>query len=493
MTGTFLLFPGLVAAALVLDGLVRPRRGAGARWPLRGAAGMVLLMLLVACGFGLFLGICGNPLASAILTLALVALFAIVSNAKQAMLGEPLVFTDLVLVGAVLRHPQFYLSALSPVQKGALVVSGPVLLALFAWLFVGDIGAHLAGALLLGGSLVLLRLVLAVPPWNGLARMPDLDGDVRRHGLLATLLLYWVRWRATPDPAPRAGSPAAAATAADAPVAVIVQCESFADPVELFGDVALELPGLATARAAAWQWGDLHVSGFGAYTMRTEYGLIFGRDEEELGFRRFDPFLTATGEASHALPARLAWRGWRSLFLHPHDLRFYNRHRIMPAAGFAEMMGEEHFAPPSAGEGRYVTDAAMAGTIGDLARDSAGPTLLYAVTIENHGPWAPEDGPGPRDLVSSYLRLVRNSDAMLTALLDTLGGLGRPAVLVFFGDHRPSIPGVTTPGPVRHTPYVIVRLDASGAVVEGERRRVDLTPAQLHHAVHDLLATSLAE
>jgi hypothetical protein len=205
---------------------------------------------------------------------------------------------------------------------------------------------------------------------------------------------------------------------------------SFADPVELFGDPALELPGLARARADAWQWGNLNVSGFGAYTMRTEYGLIFGRDEEELGFRRYDPFLTATREASHALPARLAVRGWRSLFLHPHDLRFYNRHRIMPAAGFAEMVGEEHFAPPSAGR-RYVTDAAMAGTIGDLARNATEPTVLYAVTIENHGPWAPDDGPGPRDLVSSYLRLVRNSDAMLARLLQELAGLGRPSVLVF--------------------------------------------------------------
>ena len=148
-----------------------------------------------------------------------------------------------------------------------------------------------------------------------------------------------------------------------------------------------------------------------------------------------------------------------------------------------------HFAPPSAGEGRYVTDAAMAGTIGDLARKATEATVLYAVTIENHGPWAPEDGSGPRDLVSSYLRLVRNSDAMLATLLEALADLGRPSVLVFFGDHRPSIPGVTTPGPVRHTPYVVVRLDASGAVVEGEQRRVDLTPAQLHHAVHDLLAT----
>src|SRR3546814_10576991 len=85
----------------------------------------------------------------------------------------------------------------------------------------------------------------------------------------------------------------------------MVQCESYADPAELFDDPALVLPGLAAARASAWRQGRLLVSGFGAYTMRTEYGLIFGRDEADLGFRRFDPYLTAIGETSHALPIRL--------------------------------------------------------------------------------------------------------------------------------------------------------------------------------------------
>lgn len=64
---------------------------------------------------------------------------------------------------------------------------------------------------------------------------------------------------------------------------MIVQCESFTDPVTLFGDPALALPGLERARAMAWQSGRLLVSGFGAYTMRTEYGVLFGLPEEQLG------------------------------------------------------------------------------------------------------------------------------------------------------------------------------------------------------------------
>jgi hypothetical protein len=275
--------------------------------------------------------------------------------------------------------------------------------------------------------------------------------------------------------------------ALDAPeLLVAIQCESFADPVELFGDPAFSLPNLASACANAWQYGNLEVSGFGAYTMRTEYAVLFGREEEQLGFRRYDPFLTALSEASYALPMRLGTR-WRSLFLHPHDMRFYGRDRIMPAAGFRELVGEDRFAPPTPGERRYVTDAAMSAQILELARTAPEPSLLYAVTIENHGPWSPDGASAGRDLASSYLHLVRKSDDMLAGLIAGLAALGKPAMLVFFGDHRPSIPGATDPNGPRHTPYVIMRFDSQGRFLRGENRRVDLTPAGLHHAMLDIV------
>lgn len=473
----------LLAGSVILDGLVYPRV---VRFPYgRSVAGYWLLGLMTLAPFGLVLAISGNPLASAILALALVALFTMVSNAKLAMLGEPLVFSDLALIGAVFRHPQFYLSALTPMQKGALVLAGPILAIALWWLSRFDPVAHITGLALLAASLGLLVLSMKVRPWARMARAADHHDDVARHGLLPSILLYWMHWRRSVDPAPRL--PIATRPAAGE-VVVLVQCESFADPVELFGDEALELPGLAAARAQAWQWGALRVNGFGAYTMRTEYGVLFGRDDDDLGFRRFDPFLTALGEASFALPARLGAGGWRSLFVHPHDLRFYNRAEIMQAGGFVDLIGPEHFAPPGPDEGRYVTDAAIAAKIGDLVRDVSAPTLVYAVTIENHGPWEPHEGSS--NLVDGYMRLVRKGDAMLQTLIDDLAQLGRPATLVYFGDHRPSIRGVVTPGGDRHTPYVIMRFDAEGQAVQGQGQgsRADLTPAGLHHTVLDLLS-----
>lgn len=439
--------------------------------------------------FGLFLALFGNGAVALAVALVVQLLLVLASNAKQAVLGEPLLFSDFALVGAVFRHPQFYLSAIRFWQRVVMGLAVVALLAMLAWFSVADSRAHGEGLILLVGGIAALVLSLRLRVLRRLALVPDIHADTQRLGLLPVILLYWLRWRDICDPLP---CPAVKREMPKDPpeLLVIIQCESFADPKSLFADLAPALPGLAFARENAQQWGDLAVSGFGAYTMRTEYGVLFGRDEEMLGFRRYDPFLTALGEASYALPARL--KDWRALFIHPHDMRFYGRDRILPAGGFAELVGENRFAPPVSGDSRYVTDAAMADEILELAQAATGPTMLYAVTIENHGPWsdigAPQEGGG---LADDYLRLVGNSDAMLTSLLAGIGALKRSALLVFFGDHRPSIPGITSPDGDRHTPYVMMRIDAEGGIVPGENRRTDLTPAELHHAILEVVLGQL--
>ncbi len=247
-----------------------------------------------------------------------------------------------------------------------------------------------------------------------------------------------------------------------------MQCESFADPVDIAGEARHALPGLASARAAAWQWGELDVSGFGAYTMRTEYGVLFGRSEAALGFRRYDPFLSAQGEASYALSARLRGAGYHCSFVHPHDMRFYGRDRLMPAIGFDRM---------------YIDDRTLGASLVDLVDSAAEPTLIYAVTMENHGPWDSDTARDAHGRLNAYLRHLQSSDAMLSDLIERLSSNCQPALLVFFGDHRPSIPGVTAPGGARHTPYVILRFDSAGPVLNGGAGRIDLSPAALHHAV----------
>lgn len=474
MTHNLVLLAAMLSVSLVLDALVRPRRATGRQWP-----GLLLHLLVITGFFGLGLTLSGNfPVATA-LSIAVMTLFAVASNAKHSVLGEPLIFSDLALVSFVVRHPRFYLSAISVRQRWIVAVMGAAAAIAFLLLFSWSPDGHVTGALLLLASLAILWLILGSRWAATLAPKPDLDGDVARYGLVATMALYWRRWRESPDPP---HCPAIDAAGDDAPeLIVVVQCESFADPVDIANGTADALPGLRAAREAAWQSGKLEVSGFGAYTMRTEYAVLFGRGEDALGFRRYDPFLTALGETSYALPARLKGAGYRSLFVHPYDMRFYGRDRLMPAIGFDRLIGEGGFtsAPRTT---RYIDDRTLGRKLTELVRDASGPTLIYAVTMENHGPWDSDAAGGADSRLDAFLRHLRNSDAMLTDLIDGLKTAGKPALLVFFGDHRPSIPGIVTPGGERHTPYVMMRFDADGRPMTRDVR-IALTPAMLHHTI----------
>jgi Sulfatase len=472
----------MLAGSLLLDGTVRQRRIGGWCWQ-----GRCLHLLVVTAAFGFFLAGSGNGPVAAILATALMALFTITSNAKHKMLGEPLVFSDLALIAALVRHPRFYFTAISSGQRWTLAIGAPILLLAIAGLFVPRATPHLAGLGLLIVAAGAMFLLLKSRTIGALARTPDVGADLVRLGIIATLLLYWLRWRRTPDPpvcpvleAQREDDLSAHMVPPD--LIVIVQCESFADPVELTGDHQDALSGLTHARHLAWQWGDLGVSGFGAYTMRTEYGVLFGRSEAALGFRRYDPFLTAHGETSYALSARLGGAGYHCLFVHPHDMRFYGRDQLMPAIGFDHLIGEDSF-PPIADGARYVADQAVGASLGELIDKADGPTLIYAVTMENHGPWDKDRLTGSPGGLDAYLRHLRSSDAMLSQLVERMSAAGRPGLLVFFGDHRPSIPGVTEPGGARHTPYVMLRFSGEGQVQAGANARADLSPDELHHAI----------
>lgn len=470
----------MLIASLLLDAAVRPRTTRIRRWQ-----GLVLHSTIMTATFGLWLACSGNVLVAAVLATALMALLTVASNAKHRMLGEPLIFSDLALIVAIVRHPRFYFTAIPMHQRGMFAIAALTALIVLVLLFSTQLHPHLVGVALLLFSGGALPFLLSNRWFDAAVKAPDLANDLDRYGLLATLLLYWRRWRRTsdPQPCPPLGEIADGTHPARPEIIVIVQCESFADPVEITGEARDELPGLARARAAAWQWGDLHVSGFGAYTMRTEYGVLFGRKEAELGFRRYDPFLTARGEASYALSTRLRGAGYHCSFVHPHDMRFYNRDELMPAIGFDNLIGEERFASISDRVGRYIDDRTLGASLIHLVDQAVGPTLIYSVTMENHGPWDSDNARDARGRRDAYLRHLRSSDTMLSELVERLSKDGRPALLVFFGDHRPSIPGVTAPGDARHTPYVILRFDGGGPVQNGSAGRIDLSPAALHHAI----------
>ncbi|KON64246.1 sulfatase [Komagataeibacter europaeus] len=436
----------------------------------------VLDMLCTLVGYGGWLALTGNMSVAALMTPVLMTVIVVASNIKYKVLGEPLLFSDLVVARSFLQHPQFYLFSIPATARLALVVLVIVLPVLF-WVYASvALFPHL-----LGGSILLLGcLLLGICPARSWAPVPDMKHDLSRLGLPGSMLLYWRRWRGSPDlppPVPLQGT-------AIYDQIIIVQCESFSDPTTLGlpADIAIPpMPGLTRARQLASHQGPLCVSGFGAYTMRSEYGVLFGQSEKELGFRQYDPFLTARREHSHALPFRLKAMGYESTFIHPHDLRFYDRKTLMPAMGFTHVIRPgPHVSTDSM---PYFSDITLGETLDDIVRTARTPSLFYTVTMENHGPWP--TGADRNAPLRHYLEHVANSDQMLLNLINDLSKQTGRSLLVFFGDHRPSIPGVITPGALRDVPYVVLSFPLTEKTAHCPS--IALTPAQLNKLITTLI------
>jgi len=250
--------------------------------------------------------------------------------------------------------------------------------------------------------------------------------------------------------APPVGTPKS--TAAPREPIVLVQSESFFDARRLHADVPRDLlPTFDACSATALQRGLLSVPGWGANTMRTEFAVLSGLSDVELGFDRFNPYHAFARRPVASLAWELRARGYRTVCVHPFDRRFFRRDIAMPNLGFDAFLGPESFVG-AACNGLYVTDEALAQRIVTLL-GSEGPNLfVFAITMENHGPWngaVSGREPGRRVLAMAapdaalrqYLDGLRNADRMLAVLSDALAK-EHPGLLGFYGDHLPSLPTV---------------------------------------------------
>jgi len=464
----------LFAAATLLERAVTPRP---ARWR-RPALAWAALGGFCLGGYAMLLGLTGRPLLALLLAVASAVALQRVSNAKYALLREPLVFSDFALIPQVLRHPRLYYAELAQ-QTRTWLLALPVVALLGLWLWLEPALPHPVWRLplLLGGPGLLCAL-----PWLPLlgpalrreaARVlpaPDPLDALERLGLGASLLLGLLRWLDTRPPAVPLPAPLPAVHGArPAPLVLAVQSESFLDLRRLRED-APPLPNLARAQARAVAWGPLGVPAIGAYTMRTEYAFLTATPNRAMGFDGFDPYLRADRHPLPALPGLLAAAGWETVFVHPHVPEFFRRHKVMPALGFRRLVTEEAFAGVER-IGPYVSDSALTTELLRRMAEATEPCFLFAVTMENHGPWRPGRLPGLEQEAAIYGRHLVHADAMLGRLLEGLEASGRPWVFCFFGDHPPILRSIGDPAPDHRSDYLLL---SSAGTAAGPAREIDV-------------------
>jgi hypothetical protein len=414
----------------------------GCRW-VAGAwrrSGLWLDLVFPVALMASLLGMTGLPWFSGVLTALPLAGLALADATKRAVLDEPAVFSDGAMLPLICRHPSLYLPfAGTGWVLGGLAVGVVALLVLLVleprpflpWPWrVGLVSA----------ALVLAAGPLWVPPKSlrrAITREPF--ADTARFGVLATISLYRAVARSE-RPSRRAAHPAeppAFQVAEPAPHVVVVQAESFWDPRGTLERLPPDLlPNWDRLGAAALARGRLLVSGFGANTMRAECAVLTGIGEAELGLDRFNPYFRFVAPVLRSLPRTLRAAGYRAVAVHPFDRRFFGRHRVLPALGFQRFDSPAQFVG-AVRVGNYVADTAVAARIMATLAEAPGPALVFAVTMQAHGPW-----PGP-DPQARWLAHLHDTDAMLGTLADAAPRFDRPLLICIYGDHQPALPGAS--------------------------------------------------
>jgi hypothetical protein len=447
-------------------------------WPPRPSPGVLAARLAIFAWLYLFwVAVWGEPWRGAFAALLNVIVMAGISVGKRSILGEPLSFSDFGLVPLIVRFPRLYLLEGGRLVAFWAVVLGCVLLLLFtqpAHPVFGP-GARVGVLLTTAMALAILPRLTARKPVSAWLRArvpnPDPDGAIDRWGVVMTCLVGWLRWSgdvARPYPEPTFTRDEDEAPV-DPEIVVVVQLESFLDPVRAgFSDVPL--PEFARLRNVALMHGPLSVPAYGAFTMRTEHAVLTGLPDAALGFRRLDPYLGSSGPRPQTLASRLADRGWRTVFMHPFPARFFNRRRVVPRLGFHDLQFEERFADCRR-IGPYVSDVDFAGSIVGEAERASGRTLIMAVTMENHGPFSPHRGIGLAEDREQHSFHLRNTDAALGVLLDGLARLDRRVLLCVYGDHPPILKAFPA-GKPPETDYAVVLLGGGPTVARLPERRM---------------------
>jgi Phosphoglycerol transferase and related proteins, alkaline phosphatase superfamily len=243
------------------------------------------------------------------------------------------------------------------------------------------------------------------------------------------------------------------------PDIIAVLCESFWDirnlPNTEFSINPLENFDSIAERDNCYS-GLFFTTGFGGGTVRPEFEFLSGITTDNLPggavpyqyiHDEFDCYLTNYKNI-----------GYKAMMLHPYLSNFYLRQETYGYLGFDELYFDTDLLAINDVEvsysGQHISDDSFVDYIEYLLGANPNtPSFIFGITMENHQPYPTKYEPEnievtvtcpnmSEDILAAttqYTQGVINSDRALGKLIDYVDSRERPTIVVFFGDHAPSL------------------------------------------------------
>lgn len=223
------------------------------------------------------------------------------------------------------------------------------------------------------------------------------------------------------------------------PNVIQIMSESFAD-FRVFDELNLNTDAYDKIDNIASQGykGTAIVPTYASFTVKTEFELLFGLPVKSLN----DPNMPQRMLLTREQPTMVQYYhhyGYQTAYVHPFLSSFYSRSRIYSQFGFDTMIFQDDFTVPIEYLNDYITDDTVFRQIETLIENTNEPLYVHTTTMQNHQPYT--NGENPDDEITNYLNNVRITGDALQSFIDYLSSIDEPTVVVFIGDHFPSMRG----------------------------------------------------
>ena len=233
------------------------------------------------------------------------------------------------------------------------------------------------------------------------------------------------------------------------PNIIVVMNEAFSDPAVL-GDFTTNedyMPYLHSLQEGNENTvtGIMNVSVVGGNTANTEFEFLTGSTMAFLpdGSVPYQQYIDGTTDS---MASHLEGLGYNTIAMHPYNASGWERNQVYPYLGFETFYSLKNFSNVTKVRD-YVSDDSCVDRIIKEFERSEDPCFIFNVTMQNHSSYTSAYDNFTPDItvegsdsfqLSTYLSLVKLSDAALERLINYFSEVEEETVIVFFGDHQPT-------------------------------------------------------
>ncbi|MBR5047312.1 MAG: LTA synthase family protein, partial [Eubacterium sp.] len=198
--------------------------------------------------------------------------------------------------------------------------------------------------------------------------------------------------------------------------------------------------------------GRLTVPVYGAGTINTEFEVLTGMNTAYFGTGEYPYRSILHKRTSESTAYWLKDKGYNTTVIHNNNASFYDRDYVLSNLGFDNFISSENMNITSLNEAGWSKDAILEEYILDTMKRTKGPDYIYAISVQGHGDYPDDPVKNPAitvengDYETSYLNTltyyvnqIYEMDQFIGRLTETLSDYGEETILVFYGDHLPSL------------------------------------------------------